>query len=62
MKISDMIVSGLIKRGIFYEARNVDTEFEIPRESEDGEPKESIRIHIKCEHMTLKIEKEGEAK
>ena len=46
MKISDMIVSGLIKRGIFYEETRIrNSKF---HESEDGEPKESIRIHIKC--------------
>ena len=62
MKITDMIISAIIKKGICYEARNVDTEFTIPREDEKGNPKEVIKIHLKCEHMNLRIDKDGEAK
>lgn len=57
-----MIISVIIKRGIAYEARNVDTEFIIPREDGEGKPKEVIRVNFKCDHMTLRIDKEGEAK
>jgi len=62
MKLTDMIVSAIIKRGILYEARNVDMEFKIPptkQEHIDGQI-EGIKIHFKAEHMTLKIEKDVE--
>ena len=51
MKITDMIISMILKKGILYEARNVDTDVEIPIENQ------KIKINIKCEHMTLRIEK-----
>ncbi|GHV47377.1 hypothetical protein FACS189499_04780 [Clostridia bacterium] len=56
MKITDMIISAVLKKGVLYEARNVDTDVEIPIVMENEERK--IKINIKCEHMTLKIEKE----
>lgn len=56
MKITDMIVSAIVKKGILYEARNVDTDVEIPMVIENQE--RTIRINIKCEHMTLRIEKD----
>lgn len=56
MKITDMIISGILKKGILYEARNVDADVEIPMVIEDQEQK--IKINIKCEHMTLQIEKD----
>jgi hypothetical protein len=60
-KLTDMVVSAIIKRGILYEARNFETEFTIPQEkAEDGKPKEAIKIHLKAEHMTLKIERDVE--
>lgn len=58
MKLTDMIISAIIKKGICYEARNVDTEFTIPREDDSGNPKEVIKIKVKCDHMTLRVEKE----
>lgn len=58
MKLTDMIISAIIKKGICYEARNVDTEFTIPREDEAGNSKEVIKIKFKCDHMTLRVEKE----
>lgn len=56
MKITDMVISSILKKGILYEARNVDTDVEIPMVIENQERK--IKINIKCEHMTLRIEKE----
>ncbi len=55
MKITDMIISAILKKGILYEARNVDTDVEIPMIVENQE--NEIKIHIKCEHMALRIEK-----
>ena len=56
MKITDMVISAILKKGIFYEARNVDTDVEIPMVIENQERK--IKINIKCEHMTLRVEKD----
>lgn len=55
MKLTDMLVSAVIKKGILYEARNVDMEFAIPK----GETSpEAIKIRLKAEHMSLKVEKD----
>ena len=59
MKISDVILSAIIKKGILYEARNVDTDVSIPMFVE-GTIME-VKVNIKCDHMTLRIEKEGGA-
>ena len=56
MKITDMVISAILKKGILYEAMNVDTDVEIPMVIENQERK--IKINIKCEHMTLRIEKD----
>lgn len=56
MKITDMVISAILKKGIFYEARNVDTDVEIPMVIENQERK--IKINIKCEHMILRVEKD----
>lgn len=61
MKITDMIISGLMKRGVLYEARNCDMEFELPltQENASGENKQNkVVIRFKAEHMILRIEKE----
>ena len=61
MKLTDMIISGIIKRGILYEARNCDLEFDVPtsQENAEGEIKvNNIKIKFKAEHMTLRIEKD----
>jgi hypothetical protein len=61
MKITDLIISAIMKKGVLYEARNCDMEFDIPmsQQSEDGETKEStIKIKFKAEHMKLSFEKE----
>lgn len=57
MKITDMVISAILKKGILYEARNIDTDVEIPITIENQEHK--IKVNIKCEHMTLRIEKDG---
>lgn len=61
MKISDMLISMIIKKGILYEVRNCDLEFDIPISEISGEeevPDKKIKIRVKAEHMTLKIDKE----
>jgi hypothetical protein len=54
MKISDMVISAIIKRGILYEARNCDIQFDIPL----AEKEEKIKVTFRADNMTLKIEKD----
>ena len=49
MKLTDMVISALLKKGVLGEARNV--EMDIPMEG-------GMVIRVKAEHITLKIEKE----
>jgi DUF917 family protein len=61
MKITDMVISAIIKRGVLYEARNVETEFRIPTTylGINEETKENeIKIIFKTEYMSLRIEKD----
>ena len=51
-KISDMIVSAILKRGILGEFKNFEPEVEIPQEN-----KESIRITIQAENLQIRVEK-----
>jgi len=51
MKLTDMIVSYILKGGILSESRNLDVEIDIPESS--------ITVKIKCEHMTIKMERGG---
>ena len=60
-KITDMIISAIIKKGVLYEARNCEMDFEVPfnNTGANGEIKENkVKIKFKAENMTLKIEKE----
>lgn len=56
MKISEMIISAIIKKGILYEARNVDIDVDIPIANK--EETEFIMVNFKAEHMTIRIDKE----
>ena len=56
MKISDMIISAIIKKGILYEARNVDIDVDVPMANK--EDTEFIRVNFKAEHMSIRIEKD----
>ena len=59
MKLSDMIVSSILKKGILWEARLVDVEFDIPQTpTSEGAPTELIKIRVKADHMSIQIEKE----
>ena len=59
MKLTDMIVSAILKKGILYEARMVDMEIEIPmdQEGETEKPGKGIKVHLKADHMSIQIEK-----
>jgi len=56
MKITEMLISAIVKKGILYEARNADIQVDVPMIGEDGK-QNNIKITFKAEHMTLKIEK-----
>jgi hypothetical protein len=53
MKLTDMIVSALLKRGVMWEARAIEATIEIP-----GLEKLAI---IKIENMTIKLDKDKQA-
>ena len=52
-KITDMIISAIIKKGVLGEARNVDVEFDIPGD----QPSAANRIHLKVDHLSVKMDK-----
>ncbi len=58
MKISDVILTAIVKKGFLYDAKNVDMEFQIPMSAIiDGEDVSNVVIKFKADHMSLKIEK-----
>ena len=56
MRLTEMIISAIVKKGVLYEARNVETDFQIPVVVEGQE--KTIKIQFKAENMTLRIEKD----
>lgn len=61
MKITDVIISAIIKKGVLYEARNCEMEFDIPttETSDNGETRETmIKIRFKAEHVKLSMDKD----
>jgi hypothetical protein len=59
-KVTDMILSAILRKGILYEAKNCNMEFEVPIEQliEGGEnTKTNMRIVFKADNMTLRMEK-----
>ena len=56
MTITDMLISAIIKKGVVYEARNVDTLFYIPVTAKDGGQAET-KIQLKADHMVLRFDK-----
>lgn len=62
LKLSDMLISAIIKKGILYEGRNCEMEFDVPTTNfgVNEEIKENVvRIRLKAEHMTIRIEKDN---
>ena len=62
MKLTDIIISAIIKKGILCEARNLDVEFDIPTD-QLAQPKEETifkktTVHVKVDHVTVKFGKE----
>lgn len=56
-KLSDMIVSAILKRGILGEFRNFETEVEIPQDN-----KPTIKVIVKAENLQVRIDMEKEEK
>ena len=70
-KITDMIISAVLKKGVLYEGRNVDITVDIPNtnvshptfKAEDGRqyyPSRTTSINIKAEHMTISLSNKNE--
>ena len=60
MKIAEMVISAILKKGILYEANNCDVGVDIPAMQKDSEGNtREVKIHVnfKADHMTLRIEK-----
>ena len=49
MKLTDIMVSALLKKGILGEVRNLEMDI----------PLEGMTIKVKAEHVTLKVEKDN---
>lgn len=52
MKLTDAIISAVLKKGVVYEARNFEADIDIPDSN--------MKINVKIDHMTIKLEKENE--
>ena len=50
MKITDMIISAIVKKGIVWETRNFEADVPVPDSK--------IVVRIKAEHMTVRVEKD----
>lgn len=68
MKLTDIIISAITKRGVLLESQNMDVTFDIPRKGEEtpagsdsaaphGAEKAPVRVNVKAEHVTIRIEK-----
>lgn len=56
MKLTDMIISAIIKKGVVYEARNAEMNFLIPYGGEES----FISVQIQAEHMTIRVDNNKE--
>ena len=59
-KITEMALSAFLKKGLLYEANELDTEIEIPLLDLGVDIKgvSKIKINIKCKDMKLTIQKD----
>lgn len=55
-KITEMLISAIVKKGILYEARDCDINIDIPIANQN----EKIQVIFKAQYMTLKIIKGDE--
>ena len=56
MKITDTLITTLLKHGVIGEMKNFKTEIEIPRETEDDEPQKVI---ITADSIQIRMDREG---
>ena len=56
MKIAEMAISAILKKGLLYEAKDMDINVDVPVTVEGKE--QTMKVNIKCEYMTLRIEKD----
>ena len=60
MKLSDTIITMILKKGFLYEAVNADMEFEIPMSAfadAEHETVNNVRVKFKADRMSLKIDR-----
>jgi len=58
MKLTDMVISAIIKKGVLFEARKVDTEIKIPVSAEAGDGQnieKMITVKIQAEHINVRV-------
>lgn len=56
MSIKDMIISAVMKKGVLFEARDYEMEFEIP--NQEGTTDKMMKIKVKASHVKVTVEKE----
>lgn len=56
MKITDTLITTLLKHGVIGEMKNFKTEIEIPGETEDDEPQKVI---ITADSIQIRMDREG---
>ena len=59
MKITEMLISAILKKGILYEANNMEMDVVIPMKLPTETQEVEVRVYIKAENMKLRIEKEA---
>lgn len=59
MKITEMLISAILKKGILYEANNMEMDVVIPMKLPTEMQEVEVRVYIKAENMKLRIEKEA---
>jgi hypothetical protein len=61
MKITEILVSLLTKKGLLLESKNVDTEIEIPQSTlkvDNLDKSDKVIVRFKAENVTIKVLKE----
>ena len=54
-----MLISAILKKGILYEANNMEMDVVIPMKLPTETQEVEVRVYIKAENMKLRIEKEA---
>lgn len=56
MNLTEVLITAILKKGLLYESKNVDTNVDIPITLNNKET--NIKINIKCDNMVLRIDKD----